>query len=69
MSDDRAALRKTRQEKLAGLKNSAIAALENRGYEVRGKTTSQIREILRRHPTKPRTIVKETASAGGHPFF
>ncbi len=73
MSDDRAALRKTRQEKLAGLKSSAIAALENRGYEVRGKTTSQIREILRRHPTKPRTIVKtivkETASAGGHPLF
>ncbi len=69
MSDDRAALRKERQEELAGLKNSAIAALENRGYEVRGKTTSQIREILRRHPTKPPTIVKETASAGGLPYF
>ena len=69
MSDNRAVLRKDKQEELAGLKNLAIAALENRGYEVRGKTTSQIREILRRHPTKPPTIVKETASVGGLPHF
>jgi hypothetical protein len=55
MSDDRAALRKRKHEKLVSLKNIAITALEQRGYEVRGKTTSQIREALRHHPTKPRT--------------
>ena len=69
MADDRAVLHKDKQKELAGLKNLAIAALENRGYEVRGKTTSQIRQILRRHPTKPPTIVKETASAGDVPHF
>ena len=55
MSDDRVALRKSKQEKLVRLKDAAITELERRGYEVRGKTTSQIREALRRHPTKPRT--------------
>lgn len=55
MSDDRVALRKRKQDKLVSLKKIAIAALEQRGYEVRGKTTSQIREVLRRHPTKPHT--------------
>jgi hypothetical protein len=55
MSDERAALRKRKHEKLAVLRNIAITALERRGYEVRGKTTSQIREALRHHPTKPRT--------------
>lgn len=55
MSDDRVALRKSKQEKLVRLKDAAINALERRGYEVRGKTTSQIREVLRHHPTKPRT--------------
>jgi hypothetical protein len=56
MSDDRAVLRKKIQEKLAGLKSSAIAELEHRGYEVRGKTTAQIRQILKRRPTKPSSI-------------
>ncbi len=55
MSDARAALRKKKHETLVGLKSSAIAELEHRGYEVRGKTTAQIRQILRRHPTKPPT--------------
>ncbi|MEI9805002.1 MAG: hypothetical protein WDN48_11720 [Pseudolabrys sp.] len=36
----------------AALKNAAIAKLERQGYEVRGKTTAQIRQILRRHPTR-----------------
>lgn len=56
MSDDRAVLRQKKQEMLAGLKSSAIAALEDRGYEVRGKTPCQIRQILKRHPTKPPSI-------------
>lgn len=53
MPDARAALRRAKQKELAVLKDEALAALERRGYEVRGKTTSQIREVLRRHPTKP----------------
>ncbi len=43
-------------EKLQDLKSTAIAALERQGYEVRGKTTTQIRRILRRPPTKPPSI-------------
>jgi hypothetical protein len=61
MSDQGDALRKaeqrakqqTKQQELARLKDAAFAALEQRGYDVRGKTTSQIREILRRPPQKP----------------
>jgi hypothetical protein len=45
-------LRRMRAE-WAELKNAAIAKLEHRGYEVRGKTTAQIRQILRRHPKRP----------------
>ena len=55
MTDDRAALRKKTHDELAELKNSAIAALEDRGYAVRGKTTAQIRQILKRAPTFPAT--------------
>ncbi|MCX7298486.1 MAG: hypothetical protein NTU64_16855 [Hyphomicrobiales bacterium] len=54
MSDERVALRKTKQAALALLKDAALTALERRGYDVRGKTTSQIREVLRHHPTKPK---------------
>lgn len=56
MSDDRAVLRKKMQQELAELKSSAIAELELRGYQVRGKTPAQIRQILKRHPTKPIAI-------------
>lgn len=51
-SDGRAALRMRTQDQMVALKNAAIAGLERRGYEVRGKTTSQIRKILKRRPTK-----------------
>jgi hypothetical protein len=56
MADDRAVLRKKMQDKLAELKSSAITKLEHRGYEVRGKTTAQIRQIIKRHPTKSQSI-------------
>jgi hypothetical protein len=56
MSNDHAVLRKKMQEELAELKSSAIAQLEHRGYEVRGKTTAQIRQIIKRHPTKQPSI-------------
>lgn len=54
MSDDSVALRQAKKESLARLKEAAVVALERRGYEVRGKTTTQIREVLRHHPTRPR---------------
>ena len=55
MSDDVFALRLAKKESLARLKEAAMVALERRGYDVRGKTTSQIREVLRHNPTKPKT--------------
>ena len=63
MSDDSVALLKARRdaqahlraEALARLREAAMVALERRGYDVRGKTTTQIRETLRHHPTKPHT--------------
>ena len=40
------------REELAALKEEAIAKLECRGYEVRGKTPAQIRNALKRRPKK-----------------
>ena len=37
---------------LATLREEAIASLERRGYEVRGKTPAQIRRALKRRPKK-----------------
>jgi hypothetical protein len=48
---DSATLRRKKEE-LAGLKSAAIARLEQRGYEVLGKNTTQIRKILKRRPTR-----------------
>jgi len=39
------------REKLAELKSAAITELERRGYDVRGKTPAQIRQILKRRPS------------------
>ncbi len=54
MLDHRAPRRKDMRETLAGLKSAALAKLENRGYDIRGKTPAQIRRILKRPPTKPK---------------
>ena len=51
MADIRAVARKKLQKELTELKSSAIAELEHRGYAVRGKTTAQIRKIIKRRPT------------------
>lgn len=51
MADDRVLQRKEMREKLAELKNAALAELECRGYDVRGKTPRQIRLILKRRPS------------------
>jgi hypothetical protein len=37
---------------LKELRNEAIAGLESRGYDVRGKTPAQIRMMLRARPSK-----------------
>jgi hypothetical protein len=51
MSDARAVARKKMRDEMTELKTSAIAELENRGYAVRGKTTAQIRKIIKQRPT------------------
>jgi hypothetical protein len=55
MNDKRTVQRKKLREELAGLKNAALAELERRGYDVRGKTPVQIRQILRRRPSKQKS--------------
>jgi hypothetical protein len=49
---DRAFRRKEMRKKFAELKNVALAELECRGYDVRGKTPGQIRQMLKRRPSK-----------------
>ena len=46
MSISRAGERKNKLEELAKLKHEALTELERLGYEVRGKTPAQIREML-----------------------
>jgi len=52
MARDSITLRNEFREELAELKRAAIAKLEHRGYDVRGKTPQEIRQILKRRPTK-----------------
>jgi len=58
MVDDRPIRRAKMREKFAELKRAAIADLERRGYDVRGKTPAQIRLILKRRPSKQTSDVK-----------
>jgi hypothetical protein len=53
MSQASADIQKQKQAVLAAMKQVALTALEQRGYEVRGKTTTQIRLALSRRPTRP----------------
>ena len=55
MLDDRARRRTEMRDKLTELKNAALAELEYRGYDVRGKTPAQIRQILKRRPSKQKS--------------
>jgi hypothetical protein len=52
VSISRTGERKNKLEELAKLKHEALTELERRGYEVRGKTRAQIREMLKRRPKK-----------------
>jgi hypothetical protein len=58
MVDDRANRRAKMREKFAELKSAAIADLERRGYDVRGKTPAQIRLALKRRPSKQTSDAK-----------
>ena len=51
----------TERPTLEELKREAIAELERRGYDVRGRTPGQIRQILRRRPTKPKSQATATS--------
>jgi hypothetical protein len=57
MVDFRASQRRKKREELAELKSAAIAELERRGYEVRGKTPGQIRQILKGRPLKQKSVL------------
>lgn len=48
----RATVQRKKLDELASLKSAAISRLEQRGYEVQGKNTTQIRQIIKRCPTK-----------------
>jgi len=52
LSSNRIGARSNKLEELARLKHAALTALERRGYNVRGKTPAQIREMLKRRPKK-----------------
>jgi hypothetical protein len=49
-----------RKKSLKELKSDAIAELERRGYDVRGKSTTQIKEMVR---AKKRNVKSVTARA------
>ena len=58
MPDDRLVRRKELREKLAKIKSAALAELERRGYDVRGKTPAQIRLMLKQRPSKRKPHVE-----------
>ena len=64
MPDNWALRRIEMREKIAELKSAAIADLERRGYDVRGKSPAQIRQMLKRRPSKQ---VSNTRGAGQIP--
>jgi len=60
MVDDRVVQRNKLLETLAQLKSTALAELERRGYDVRGKTPAQIRRLLRGRPSTLKSNVSGT---------
>ena len=58
MAEDRIVRRNKLREKLAELKNTALAELERRGYEVRDKTPGEIRRLLKRRSSKQKQIAE-----------
>jgi hypothetical protein len=66
MPDDRAVRRKELREKLAEIKSAALAELESRGYDVRGKTSAQIRLMLKRRPSRTKSDSKGVIKEDSH---
>jgi hypothetical protein len=58
---DQTSERKSKQEELTRLKRFALDELEQRGYQVRGKTLAQIRATLKRVPNRPVEFVSTAA--------
>ena len=58
MRDNIAARREKLRATVAKLRNIALTNLERRGYDVRGKTPAQIRQMLKRPPTKRKANVE-----------
>lgn len=65
MSDDQTDRKKRIREDLAELKRAALAKLEQLGYDVRGKTPRQIRQLLRRRPSKQNLKVADRQQTQG----
>jgi hypothetical protein len=57
MVDDRAIRRNSMRKTLEELKSAAIARLEQRGYDVRGKTPAQVRQLLKQRRAKQKSTV------------
>lgn len=55
MSDIAYELQRAPRKDVAELREEALTRLERRGYDVRGKTPRQIRQILKRRPTKQKS--------------
>lgn len=64
MAEDRIVRRNKLREKLAELKNTALAELERRGYEVRDKTPGEIRRLLKRRSSKQKQIAEPAQNTG-----
>ena len=67
MAEGRAAQRSKLRKELAELKNTALAELECRGYDVRGKTPAQIRQILKLRSLKNKSKAQRANRGGAAP--
>ena len=55
MAENRIVRRNKLRETLAELRNAALSELESLGYQVRGKTPGEIRQVLKRRPSKQKS--------------
>jgi hypothetical protein len=55
----------SRKKTLDELKSEAIAKLERRGFDVRGKTPAQIRQMLRARSPRPKSTAKSSGQTSG----
>jgi hypothetical protein len=55
----------SRKKTLDELKSEAFARLERLGYDVRGKTPAQIRQMLRARSSRPKPAAKSSVQTIG----